>query len=61
MDLLGELGILLIITILAILIIPILIGIGIAILLDATGLTYYTIVILTSLVVWGTIGTYLYI
>ena len=52
MDLVGELGVILFCVILSLIVLPLLVGIGVAFLLGANGLTYYTIVILTASVLW---------
>lgn len=49
---LGEIGLVLLGLVLAVIFIPILIGIGVSLLTGATGLVYYTVVILVALVMW---------
>lgn len=61
MDFLTDVGIILFCMVLMVLIVPLLIGIGVAVLLGAIGLTYYTIVILVAMVCWGSLGMVMYL
>ena len=51
-DFIGEIGLELLGLVLAVIFIPIIIGIGVSLLTGATGLVYYTVVILVALVMW---------
>ena len=52
----GELGLILLIIILLILLLPILAGIFTAVIVGATGMAYYTIVIMIACIIWLMVG-----
>ena len=52
-DYLGDLGLILLLLVLTIVIIPILCGIGIGFLFGVTGLLFYGVVIIVSVIIWS--------
>ena len=52
MEYLGEIGLILLVIVLAIICIPVLIGIGLASLLGIVGLGFYAFIIVVSILIW---------
>lgn len=57
---LGELGLILLLIVLGVIVGPILVGIGVAIILGLTGISYYGTIIIITLLLWFIIWYSLY-